>query len=82
MDWVRSLANINEGRIISLDGICLWGSAAAKSQDFIHMVSAWCNTNNMVLAQQRVDDKSNEITAIPAFATCRIMPVNTGSSSA
>jgi predicted transposase YbfD/YdcC len=31
------------------------------------MVSAWCNTNNMVLAQEKVDDKSNEITAIPAL---------------
>jgi hypothetical protein len=31
------------------------------------MESAWCNTNNMVLAQQKVDEKSNEITAIPAL---------------
>lgn len=29
------------------------------------MVSAWANTNNLVLAQRRVDEKSNEITAIP-----------------
>lgn len=31
------------------------------------MVSAWSNANNMVLAQQKVNDKSNEITAIPAL---------------
>src|SRR5271157_4447039 len=29
------------------------------------MVSAWANSNNLVLAQRKVDDKSNEITAIP-----------------
>ncbi len=29
------------------------------------MVSAWANTNDLVLAQRRVDEKSNEITAIP-----------------
>ena len=29
------------------------------------MVSAWASANNLVLAQRKVDDKSNEITAIP-----------------
>ena len=29
------------------------------------MVSAWANTNSLVLGQVKVDDKSNEITAIP-----------------
>jgi len=31
------------------------------------MVSAWSNSNNMVLGQLKVNDKSNEITAIPAL---------------
>jgi predicted transposase YbfD/YdcC len=29
------------------------------------MVSAWAQQNNLVLGQVKVDDKSNEITAIP-----------------
>jgi predicted transposase YbfD/YdcC len=29
------------------------------------MVSAWANANRLVLGQLKVDDKSNEITAIP-----------------
>ncbi|OFX26942.1 MAG: hypothetical protein A2033_05590 [Bacteroidetes bacterium GWA2_31_9] len=29
------------------------------------MVSAWANTNHLLLGQVKVDDKSNEITAIP-----------------
>lgn len=33
------------------------------------MVSAWANTNSLVLGQIKVDDKSNEITAIPSLLT-------------
>ena len=29
------------------------------------MVSAWATTNRLVLGQRKVDEKSNEITAIP-----------------
>lgn len=29
------------------------------------MVSAWANSNNLVLGQLKVNEKSNEITAIP-----------------
>lgn len=31
----------------------------------MHIVSAWCQANQLTLAQEKVDDKSNEITAIP-----------------
>ena len=31
----------------------------------MHMVSAWAEANGLVLAQRKVDEKSNEITAIP-----------------
>jgi hypothetical protein len=31
----------------------------------IHMVSAWATENRLVLGQVKVDEKSNEITAIP-----------------
>ena len=31
----------------------------------MHMVSAWANADRLVLGQVKVDDKSNEITAIP-----------------
>lgn len=30
-----------------------------------HIISAWVNTNQLVLGQVKADDKSNEITAIP-----------------
>lgn len=66
-DWINAIANLSEGRIISIDGKTLRGSKGTGRDNFIHMVSAWCNANNMVLAQQKVDDKSNEITAIPVL---------------
>ena len=31
----------------------------------LHLVTAWCVQENLVLAQQAVADKSNEITAVP-----------------
>ena len=36
-----------------------------KDKPAIHMVSAWATNNGLVLGQKKVDDKSNEITAIP-----------------
>ncbi len=66
IEWIKSVCDITEGQIINIDGKCLRGSKGDNAS-FVHMVSAWCNTNNMVLAQEKVDDKSNEITAIPAL---------------
>jgi hypothetical protein len=34
-------------------------------KDAIHMVSAWASKNSLVLGQVKVNDKSNEIMAIP-----------------
>jgi predicted transposase YbfD/YdcC len=65
--WVQAVAQISEGRIISIDGKRMRHSGEGGSKAIIHMVSAWSNANNMVLGQQKVNDKSNEITAIPAL---------------
>lgn len=37
----------------------------ASDKSAIVMVSAWATTNRLVLGQVKVDEKSNEITAIP-----------------
>ncbi len=34
----------------------------------LHSVSAWSSEHRLVLAQQKVDSKSNEITAVPKRA--------------
>lgn len=62
------MVSLCEGRIISVDGKTLRGSSATgETGSFVHMVSAWCAQNRLVLGQQKVSDKSNEITAIPAL---------------
>ena len=64
--WVTDLANITEGEVIAIDGKCLRRSIdRASKKAAIYMVSAWAQQNNLVLGQVKVDDKSNEITAIP-----------------
>ena len=64
--WVSDLANITEGEIIAIDGKGLRRSIdKASKKAAIYMVSAWAQQNNLVLGQVKVDDKSNEITAIP-----------------
>lgn len=65
--WIAAIADLTDGRLIHIDGKTLRGSKGADSEHFVHMVSAWCSLNGLVLGQQKVDDKSNEITAIPAL---------------
>lgn len=65
--WVKSVSKITDGQVISIDGKRMCNSGESGGKSMIHMVSAWSNANNMVLAQQKVGDKSNEITAIPAL---------------
>jgi predicted transposase YbfD/YdcC len=66
VSWVKSIAEISEGEVISIDGKSARRSYdSGKGQGAIHMVSAWANENQLVLGQVAVADKSNEITAIP-----------------
>jgi predicted transposase YbfD/YdcC len=68
MTWMDELANASAGRLIAVDGKTIRRSLdAAGGKAAIHMVSAWCNANEMVLGQLAVDEKSNEITAIPTL---------------
>jgi predicted transposase YbfD/YdcC len=66
-EWVQSIAHVTKGQTINIDGKRLCNSGEGGSKSVIHMVGAWSNANNMVLAQEKVTDKSNEITAIPAL---------------
>ena len=64
--WTQQVCTVTGGQVVAVDGKKL-----RRSQDGIHerdgiwMVSAWASENRMVLGQRKVDDKSNEITAIP-----------------
>jgi predicted transposase YbfD/YdcC len=65
IEWTNSFATITEKEVISIDGKTICGSRDNKKNSVVHMVSAWAGENNIVLGQVKVDDKSNEITAIP-----------------
>ena len=64
--WITALHEITDGQVIAIDGKTLRRSFdAASSKAAIHMVSAWATANHISLGQVVVDEKSNEITAIP-----------------
>jgi predicted transposase YbfD/YdcC len=68
VSWVTTISRLTVGEVVALDGKTLRRShdkGAGKAA--IHMVSAWASQNRVVLGQVKVDDKSNEITAIPAL---------------
>lgn len=64
--WTQSIKKKTGGQVVSIDGKSLRHSFdTATGKAAIQMVSAWANESRLVLAQQKVDTKSNEITAIP-----------------
>lgn len=65
-EWVLAVNVIVQGQIINIDGKRLAGSEdKLLGKRAIYMVSAWAEENEIVLGQRKVDEKSNEITAIP-----------------
>ena len=62
--WVRTICSLHKGVFINIDGKTIRGSRK-EDDSAIHLVSAWANQNQLVLGQTKVDNKSNEITAIP-----------------
>ena len=67
IEWVNSISTITKGQVIAIDGKTLRGAKSNGKKSPVHMVSAWANENNLVLGQVRVNEKSNEITAIPTL---------------
>lgn len=64
----QEVLNSNEGeklrKIISMDGKTMRGNTRNGSKPS-HVVSAWCDEDGFCLGQVAVEEKSNEITAIP-----------------
>jgi len=66
VEWMKAVHEKTERQIVPIDGKTLRRSHdKALGKKAIHMVSAWAVENQLVLGQVKVDDKSNEITAIP-----------------
>lgn len=65
LNWVQAVHPIITG-LIAIDGKTLRGAYERGGRtSMIHMVSAWASSNRLVLGQRKVEEKSNEITAIP-----------------
>src|SRR5579884_3716764 len=68
LTWVQSAVTLTDGAVIACDG-----KTVRRSHDrgvgkaAVHVVSAWASAQQLVLGQRAVDEKSNEITAIPAL---------------
>jgi predicted transposase YbfD/YdcC len=66
MSWVKTIQEITAGEMIAIDGKQLRGSrASGERREAIDIVSAWAGMNQLVVGEVKVDEKSNEITAIP-----------------
>jgi predicted transposase YbfD/YdcC len=65
VSWMKALADLSQG-IVALDGKTIRRSLdSADGKGPIHVVNAWASANAVVLAQCKVDAKTNEITALP-----------------
>lgn len=65
-EWMAGLHEQLGFQHIAIDGKTLRRSHDRSSmQAALHLVSAWCLENQLVLGQEATDAKSNEITAIP-----------------
>ena len=63
--WMEAVHKTTKGELLNIDGKTLRGAKeAGKSRSLIHMVSVWSATQHLVLGQKKVNEKSNEITAI------------------
>jgi len=62
--WTEGLRSALSREIVALDGKAQ-RRACNKGQGIPYVVSAWASTCGLTLGQVKVDEKSNEITAIP-----------------
>lgn len=64
--WAHGILPALDNETLAIDGKCLRGSGSG-AEHAIHMVSAFATQAGLVLAQEKIHSKSNEITAIPAL---------------
>ena len=64
LNWTQSVRQAVPDEIVAMDGKAL-RRALTKHKNPRYIVSAWAGENGLVLGQLKVDEKSNEITAVP-----------------
>ena len=67
-EWVRPYVDTCMGKQVAFDGKTSRGVAKGSGNEVtLHTVSAWVKEDRITLGQLQVEEKSNEITAIPAL---------------
>jgi predicted transposase YbfD/YdcC len=72
LEWIKAVQDILP-ELVSIDGKTL-RSAVKHGSGPLHIVSAWCENNRMILGQVRNEAKSNEIAAIPELLKQLTLP--------
>ena len=68
LGWIGALHEATERQVIAIDGKSLRRSFdRAGGKSALHLVHAWATANHLLLGQVAVDQKSDEITAIPVL---------------
>jgi predicted transposase YbfD/YdcC len=65
LSWIQDISDLTDGDVISIDGKTVCGSRVGNSKRAVHIISARSHANRLSLGQVKVDEKSNDITAIP-----------------
>jgi len=64
--WIASVCDVTSGQVVAIDGkLCRRSHDREAGKQAIDLVSAWATENGVSLGQVKVDEKSNEIVAIP-----------------
>src|SRR5262245_15300135 len=66
VQWMQAVKTATDGEVVAIDGKTLRRSShKSAGNKAIHIVSAWATHNRLALGQSKVEEKSNEITAVP-----------------
>ena len=66
IEWIKNIVNDNKGRFLSIDGKVIKSATdKVNGGNTPYIVSAFLNEIGISISQVKVNDKSNEITAIP-----------------
>jgi predicted transposase YbfD/YdcC len=63
--WLSAVCEATGLKHVAIDGKAVRGAQQSTFSGCLHLVNAWAVENRMILGQEAVADKSNEITAIP-----------------
>lgn len=64
LSWLSELSETTPGEVVAIDGKTLRGSRDGEKLP-LHIVNVWATERNILLGQEAVAEKSNEIVAIP-----------------